>query len=70
MVYPLHCAEECPKLENPRYGKVVVRGYTPDSLAYYSCDYGYKLHGSGNLRKCLHDGRWNGDAPTCIRSKY
>ena len=62
-------AENCPKLDHPSYGKVIVTSYTPESVAYYRCQYGYKLHGSAS-RKCQHDGRWYGVAPTCQRSRY
>ena len=57
-------AENCPKLYAPQYGKIRVTGYGPDSVAYYSCDYGYDLHGLDS-RKCLHDGSWYGKIPIC-----
>ena len=41
-----------------------VTGYGLNSIAYYSCDYGYDLHGLKS-RKCLYDGSWYGSAPVC-----
>lgn len=61
----------CPYLVDPQYGKVNQRGNTPSSVAYYSCNYGYELHGL-RYRKCLYDGTWYGDTPECrpvVKSK-
>ena len=57
-------AEDCPKIYAPQYGKIRVTGYGPDSVAYYSCDYGYDIYGPKS-RKCQHDGSWYGDIPVC-----
>ena len=58
----------CPKLIAPQYGKVSVTGYSYSSTAYYSCDYGYEIHGS-HSRNCQHDGTWHGKAPECRKAK-
>ena len=58
----------CPNVNAPRYGKVWVTGYSYSSTAYYSCDYGYELHGSYS-RKCQHDRTWYGKAPECRQAK-
>ena len=61
--YPIF-AGDCPRIHAPQYGKIRVSGYGPDSVAYYTCDHGYDMHGL-NSRKCLHDGSWYGKAPIC-----
>ena len=53
----------CPYPKAPQYGKVRIDGHGLSSVAYYSCDYGYSLHGPLS-RKCLH-GSWYGDSPVC-----
>jgi len=58
----------CPTLYAPQYGKIRVTGYGPDSVAYYTCDYGYEIHGLQS-RKCLHDGSWYGKIPVCRPKK-
>ena len=60
--------DNCGQLYAPQYGKVSVNGYSYSSTAYYSCDYGYELHGSYS-RKCQHDGSWYGKAPVCLKAK-
>ena len=63
---------QCPELKAPLYGKVRVSGgYSPSSIAYYSCNSGYSLHGL-RVRKCLHDGTWYGEEPSCrqLRSMW
>ena len=55
---------DCSKLYAPKHGKIRVTGYGPDSLAYYSCDYGYALYGPSS-RKCQYDGSWYGKIPVC-----
>ena len=71
IMHNIFLAEDCHKLHAPQYGKVRVTGYGHNSIAYYSCDYGYDLHGVDS-RKCLYDGSWYGKAPICRprRSKF
>ena len=45
-----------------------MTGYSYSSTAYYTCNYGYQLHGSYS-RKCQHDGSWYGKAPECRETK-
>ena len=61
-------AVNCRRLDAPKYGKVIMTGYSYLSRAYYSCNYGYELDGAYS-RKCQHDGTWYGKAPECRRSK-
>ncbi len=58
----------CPYLKAPQYGKLRIDGHGLSSVAYYSCDYGYSLHGPSS-RKCLHDGSWYGNVPVCRPKK-
>ena len=68
--YSHYCLEPtCPPLDKPRNGQIRVYGYMPQSKAYYSCNYGYKLDGL-QWRKCLPDGTWYGSAPTCHPIRY
>ena len=64
MQWYINFAGDCPKLYAPKYGKIRVTGYGPDSVAYYSCDYGYGLYGPSS-RKCQYDGSWYGKVPVC-----
>ena len=44
-------------------------GTTLLSLAFYSCNAGFRLSGNVNVRTCLENGQWSGIPPTCER-KY
>ena len=41
-----------------------ANGNVPGSRADYRCDSGFKLEGVA-WRKCLENGEWSGQAPTC-----
>ena len=56
-------AIRCPELDI-EYGKVKVTGYTPGSKAVYYCNPYHKLVGDVT-RKCLYDGTWSDEEPTC-----
>ena len=53
---------------NPANGEVDLNGTTPDSVATYSCDVGFRLNGT-STRTCQMSAQWSGSAPTCDR-KY
>ena len=53
---------------NPANGEVDLNGTTPDSVATYSCDMGFRLNGT-STRTCQMSAQWSGSAPTCDR-KY
>ena len=63
-IFMVHPTGNCPRLYGPKYGDVRVTGYGPNSVAYYSCDYGYEIYGPKS-RKCQHDGSWYGNIPVC-----
>ena len=55
---------ECPNLERPRFGRVVMTGISFGSTATYSCQIGYRLVGEPT-RTCQANGQWSGVAPVC-----
>ncbi|XP_038067159.1 sushi, von Willebrand factor type A, EGF and pentraxin domain-containing protein 1-like [Patiria miniata] len=57
---PINCGN-LGEIEN---GKVGTAKTTFNSLAVYSCDEGYTLHGPG-ARRCLAQRAWSDTAPTC-----
>ena len=59
---------DCGDLMNPANGEVDLNGTTPDSVATYSCDMGFRLNGT-STRTCQMSAQWSGSAPTCDR-KY
>ena len=57
----------CPYLNYPSYGYISTsQGYVYGSVATYSCQKGYYLHGNAQ-RYCLNSGVWGGVAPTCCK---
>ena len=57
----------CPYLNYPSYGYMATsRGYGYGSVATYSCNKGYYLHGNAK-RRCFNTGVWGGIAPTCCK---
>ena len=52
------------------YNKAPVAdgGYPLDTVASFSCDYGYSRSGSSS-RTCETSGNWNHQNPTCNQSK-
>ena len=54
----------CKPLMKISYGKVEWKSLTPNSVARYSCDYGYILVGKAT-QTCQSDGVWGGKAPVC-----
>ena len=61
-----YAASECPYLNDPSNGHVVVKDRTPGSEAHYECDEGYKLDGVA-YRRCSDDCTWSSEAPDCKR---
>ena len=61
----LHVSD-CGPLPDPVDGVVnTTAGTTYTEVANYSCDVGYNLVGDSQ-RVCMHDGQWDGNAPSCI----
>ena len=64
----------CQTLDTPSNGDVdysndpVNGGYTVDTVATFSCNFGYRREGSSS-RTCQPSGHWNKQNPTCNRSK-
>nr|XP_039269459.1 coagulation factor IX-like isoform X1 [Styela clava] len=56
---------ECPPLENPRNGYVVVGNVTYGSVVKYVCNEGYSLVGLDE-RVCTSSRKWSGLQPTCV----
>lgn len=55
---------ECGNLEL-QHGQVTLESYTVGSLAAFSCDDGYQLHGPSPVLLCQVNGEWAPEAPTC-----
>ena len=55
----------CGSLETPSNGSQISNTDVVDSVAAFSCDYGFRLDGSAQ-RSCTNDGNWNGIEATCI----
>ncbi|XP_077968902.1 uncharacterized protein LOC120344328 isoform X1 [Styela clava] len=56
---------ECPPLENPRNGYVVVGKVTYGSVVKYVCNEGYTLVGPDE-RVCTSSRKWSGLEPACV----
>lgn len=56
---------KCPKLDDPKFGKVKLTGRKPGDKAFHFCDRGFELKGD-KTRICQKDGYWSGKAPKCI----
>ncbi|XP_003387839.1 PREDICTED: sushi, von Willebrand factor type A, EGF and pentraxin domain-containing protein 1-like isoform X2 [Amphimedon queenslandica] len=55
----------CSKLTAPANGELeLTQGNLAGSIAYYSCNQGFKLVGDKE-RKCRETGEWSGTEPTC-----
>ena len=57
-------AIQCPRIDQPVNGIATVTGYNVGSMAFYSCDEGYRLRGE-NILDCLVSGEWSTTPPTC-----
>ena len=57
-------AVDCPNLEPPENGEVVLSGRRVGDNATYSCNIGFELTDSA-IRTCLETGNWSGSVPTC-----
>lgn len=62
-------AIECPVLENPPNGMVVVSGLTVGSNATYTCLLGFTLIGV-MTRECQLNAEWSDQEPTCESELY
>nr|XP_039269416.1 uncharacterized protein LOC120344327 isoform X6 [Styela clava] len=60
---------ECPPLENPKNGYVVVGKVTYGSVVKYVCNDGYTLVGLDE-RVCTSSRKWSGLEPTCVGTNY
>ena len=57
---------ECRELSHPQNGRVEFPvPIFPQSEAVYTCNTGHVLLGE-SLRRCLDDGVWSGNEPTCV----
>ena len=65
----LYAAVNCGFLSPPANGDVVHTGTTFDETAEFSCNTGYQLSDS-TTRRCMANGMWSDDSPTCIRMSY
>ena len=66
-----HCvfvsaAIDCQPLTAPANGIVNLSGWTPSSLATYSCNRGLSLVGQA-IRVCMEGGLWSGMEPVCSK---
>ena len=64
----MYTTASCSELSNPANGAVIWNGLTTGSSAIYFCDSGYQMTGV-EIRTCMINGMWSGEAPTCIRMK-
>ena len=65
---------DCPRLDNPENGVVVIVDNINYKIAWYRCRPGYKISGqtyglSGQSRRICKLGVWQGVEPTCIPGK-
>lgn len=61
---PLCNPRQCPELTSPLFGTVTASSLTFNSVATYSCNFGYQLDGQ-NSTVCQDNGAWSGLAPVC-----
>lgn len=57
-------AIECGDLDDPLNGEVNYEDAVFNSIATYSCFFGYELIGISK-RVCKEDGLWSGNKPSC-----
>ncbi|XP_068692878.1 complement C1r subcomponent-like [Montipora foliosa] len=57
------CKASCNSIESPRNGKVHHNDTKHGALVLFSCNYGFELQGTRQL-KCV-EGKWNGTSPIC-----
>ena len=55
----------CGSLSDPMNGNVRIGGFTPGSIATYSCDNGFILR-DNRKRRCLASMTWSGVEPSCV----
>lgn len=60
---------ECPELQQPPLGTVVMSGRTFGSRASYTCTHGYHVVGLQS-RLCQAFGHWSGTEPACKQNIY
>lgn len=60
---------ECPELESPTHGTVVMSGRTFGSRASYTCNHGFHVVGLQS-RICQAYGHWSGSEPACKQNIY
>jgi hypothetical protein len=62
---PPTCSQvSCPFLVPPADGNLLLDGFNPGNIAYYSCDVGFIISGVQNLT-CQANGQWDHSPPTC-----
>ena len=67
------CFATCPSLTSLDNGTITYSDpiqsgdvYSFVTIANHTCNSGFQLTGGDELRVCLSDGTWSGDAPTCL----
>ncbi len=60
----INVAVVCEDLDSPLNGEVTYKDVVFNSIATYSCQYGYQLVGE-STRVCKEDTKWSGEEPTC-----
>uniref|UniRef100_A0A8B9KR96 Sushi domain containing 2 n=1 Tax=Astyanax mexicanus TaxID=7994 RepID=A0A8B9KR96_ASTMX len=64
-IHQLQPVVSCGWLKPPSHGRKEGTLYLKDAKISFSCDAGYRLHGSEE-RVCQADGRWSGDETHCV----
>ena len=62
----MYCIVDCGEPGIPSNGSVRYVDTLEDSVATYSCDFGFRLEGNSK-RQCQSNAMWSGTVPTCIR---
>ncbi|XP_045205733.2 CUB and sushi domain-containing protein 3-like [Mercenaria mercenaria] len=57
--------KDCGNLSNPENGELLISNTYYGSMANFSCNTGFTLHGY-QTRTCLETGNWSNDNPLCV----
>ena len=68
-MFSLMSAVNCGNPGIPLHGKITESGFTYKKVVSYSCDKYFELRGP-KTRECLADGKWSGEQPKCVASKF
>ena len=64
-----HSVVECPTLNDPDNGNLILSGNTIGQTAEYTCNNGFNLGGE-SLLICGPDGQWTGNPPVCGEGRH